>query len=41
MAKMSKPYYKGKRWYIKLPDGYEMEFPNDEEAWKYYDKHNE
>ena len=36
---MSKPYNKGDMWYIKLDDGYEMEFTSYEEAWEYYDNH--
>lgn len=35
---MSKPYLKGDRWYIKLDDGFEIEFASYEEAWKYYDE---
>lgn len=37
---MSKPYRKGNEWYIKLDDGYEMEFVSDREAWEYYEEHN-
>ena len=33
---MSKPYRKGNVWYIKLENGYEMEFVSFEEAWEYY-----
>ena len=38
---MSNPYRKGNRWYIKLDNGYEMEFVSYEEAWEYYDEYNE
>lgn len=41
MNKMSKPYNKGDKWYIKLSDGYEIEFTSYSEAWEYYDEHNE
>lgn len=37
---MSRPYCKGDKWYIKLNDGYEMEFASYEEAWEYHDEHN-
>lgn len=35
---MSKPYSKGNRWFIKLANGYEMEFVSYEEAWEYYEE---
>ena len=38
---MSKPYLKGNKWYIKLVGGYEVEFASYEEAWEFYDEHNE
>lgn len=37
---MSEPYRKGDRWYIKLANGYEMEFVSSEEAWAYYDENH-
>ena len=36
---MSKPYNKGSFWYIKLDNGYELEFVSYEEAWEYYENH--
>lgn len=36
---MSKPYRKGEIWYVKLNDGYEMEFTTYNEAWEYYREH--
>lgn len=36
---MSKPYRKGDVWYIKLSNGYEMEFVSYKEAWEYYKEH--
>lgn len=36
---MSKPYNKGSSWYIKLDNGYELEFVSYEEAWEYYENH--
>lgn len=38
---MSKPYRKGNTWFIKLDNGYEMQFVSYEEAWEWYDEHNE
>lgn len=38
---MSKPYRKGNWWYIKLDDDYEIKFVSYEEAWEYYNEHNE
>ena len=37
---MSQPYRKGNSWYIRLDNGYEMEFINYEEAWEYYEESN-
>jgi hypothetical protein len=39
--KLSRPYAKGDRWYIKLDSGYEIEFNSYEEAWDYHDEHLE
>lgn len=36
---MSKPYNKGDRWFIKLNNGWEMQFVSFEEAWEYYEAH--
>ena len=36
---MSEPYCKGNTWYIKLDNGYEMEFMSNSEAWEYYREH--
>lgn len=36
---MSKPYQKGDIWYIRLSNGYEMEFVSYKEAWEYYEAH--
>lgn len=36
---MSEPYNKGELWYVKLDDGYEIEFVSYEEAWEYYESH--
>lgn len=37
---MSTPYSKGDKWYIRLDDGWEMEFVSYEEAWCYYDENS-
>lgn len=37
---MSNPYRKGNSWYIRLDNGYEMEFTSYEEAWEYYEERN-
>ena len=36
---MSQPYRKGNYWYIKLANGYEIQFVNDKEAWEYYNEY--
>lgn len=37
---MSEPYRKGDRWYIKLNNGYEIEFVSNKEAWEWYEANN-
>lgn len=36
---MTKPYNKGDWWFIKLDDGWEIRFISFEEAWEYYEAH--
>ena len=36
MNKLSEPYNKGDRWFIKTANGWEIEFVSYEEAWEFY-----
>lgn len=38
---MTKPYNKGDRWFIRLDNGWEIEFVSFKEAWEYYEIHKE